>query len=51
MSRWDVIITDKVGFVENYYVKQDFGSGGGGNRSPLNKLIVKKNIGGHSSTM
>jgi len=24
--------TGSVGFVENYYVKQDFGSGGGGNR-------------------
>ena len=28
--------------MENYYVKQDFGSGGGGNRWEMNEMIVKR---------
>ena len=40
-GRWWWFI--QVGFVENYYVKQDFGSGGGGgNRCPLNERISSK---------
>ena len=30
--------------MENYYVKQDFGSGGGGNRWEMNEMIVKRSF-------